>query len=597
MSLAIAAAAVRLIPLQWLHPLNWDELEFWQATRWIAEGKLPYRDYWEHHTPLQWFLFAPVTLLTDAHGIDAVLLLRWAQIPLWIATFAATNVWMKGAGLPAFPRWSAMTAALSSSLLMIPAVEYRVDALGCLLVMSGLLLAQRQHFFSAGAIFCLAAFANLRLGPVLVVAVVSLLIASRMRAYALAVGGTITLFTCVAFFYVTGSLEQLVQQVWTDNLAERYATPVAGGFLHRLLVPFGIRLLATDRLFELAAVDVAGVIMLAGGFVALLIVVLRWREESPLLLIAVTQLANLLFIGSMKFIYNYHFTLVVILMIPLLASLLASVRPPVVIAMLLVAVGISIFASIFRGKEHDRAYQDLIMREAHARTRADDRVFSGVPWALQREPAYRFWFLPELARQLVRNDLAPRYELRDVLAAPPALVVLDFNALLWLGVVQRELTPYFVRHYVPIWRELWIPAMNGVVTPGATVEWLVPRDGEYRLHASEHAAGHPWFQRPLQVASYKRPDAFRLTLPLDPPAAHSSLRWSVDGRRALIGDRTSLMRGQRLVATSLGDEPVAVFLLPSDERALFRQPPPGVTLEGETTRITHVPHIGIRMAR
>ena len=598
MALALTAAVVRIIPLQWLHPLNWDELEFWQATRWIAEGRLPYRDYWEHHTPLQWFVFAPVTLLSSSPGVEAVILLRWAQVPVWIATFYFTNSWMRGAGLGAFARWAAMCAALSSSMLMIPAVEYRVDALGCMLVMGGLLLAQRKHFFSAGIIFCLAAFANLRLGPMLVVAFVAIMVGTRFKAYAIAIGGTATLLVCLTFFGLTGSLEPLAQQVWTDNLAERFATPVETGFIHRLAVPFGVRLIATDRLFELAAVDVGGVIVLVAGFVALVVVLLRWRERSPLLLIAAIQLGNVAFVASMKFIYNYHLTLVVILMIPLVASLFERIRArPAIVAALVLACGVTIFASIFRGKEHDRAYQDLIMREADARTLPGDRVWSGIPWALQREPAYRFWFLPELARQLVRNDLAPRLELRDVLAAPPAAIVLDYNALLWLGTVQPELLPFFGRHYAPVWRELWVPALNGRIDAGSRLEWTVPRDGLYRLHASAQLAGHPWFRQPLLVTSYKRPDASRFTVALPEPGAHPSLVWEVDGRGARIGESVMLRRGQRVAVTSLGGPPLGIFLLSSDDRQLFRQPPPGVTLEGETTRVTHVPQIGARIAR
>ncbi|HYO76553.1 MAG TPA: hypothetical protein VE010_08825, partial [Thermoanaerobaculia bacterium] len=238
-ALALSAAAVRLIPLQFLHPLNWDELEFWRATAWIGEGRLPYRDFWEHHTPLMWFVFAPFTWLTEGAGVDALVALRWAQIPVWIATFWLTNLWMRGAGLGRFARWAAMAVALCSSLFMIPAVEYRVESFGCLLVMAGLVLAQRGHFFWAGVVFCMAGFANLRLGPVLVVAVLLVLARTRLRGWPVIAGGFAALVAWLAFFAATGSLDELVQQVWTDNLAERYARPVIGGFIHRLLVPFG----------------------------------------------------------------------------------------------------------------------------------------------------------------------------------------------------------------------------------------------------------------------------------------------------------------------------------------------------------------------
>ena len=94
------------------------------------------------------------------------------------------------------------------------------------------------------------------------------------------------------------------------------------------------------------------------------------------------------------------------------------------------------------------------MREVDARTRPGDEVWSGVPWALRRRPAYRFWFLPELARQLVLHGLDSRYAPHEVLRHPPAALVVDHNALLWMLTVQRELGPYFVHHYIPIWREL-----------------------------------------------------------------------------------------------------------------------------------------------
>ncbi|MFP5247746.1 MAG: hypothetical protein ACLGH0_13725, partial [Thermoanaerobaculia bacterium] len=444
-ALALTAAAVRLLPLHFLHPLNWDEIEFWRATSWIAEGRMPFRDFWEHHTPLTWFLFAPVTLLSKSPGVDAVILLRWAQIPLWILTFWLTNVWMRNAGLDRFARWAAMALALSSSLFMLPAVEYRVEALGCALLMGGLVLAQREKYVLAGVVFCLAGFANLRLGPVLVIAVLALLVAKKLRAWPIILGGGITLIAALAVCYANGMLQPLYEQVWADNLAERYATPVLNAFVHRLLVPFGVRILATDRFFELAAVDAGGIAVLVFGCIGFFVALFR---RSPVVLIAVLQLANLFFIASMKFIYNYHFALAVILMIPLIAIVLErrALSPSFVVAIVILAWSVNAFASIFRGKELDRMHQDTIMRAAHARTRPGDAVFSGIPWALQREPAYRFWFLPELARQLVRNGQAPKYNPWD---NPPAAVVVDYNVLQWISSVQRELAPFFTRHYIP----------------------------------------------------------------------------------------------------------------------------------------------------
>ncbi|MDQ3281268.1 MAG: hypothetical protein M3Q69_07625 [Acidobacteriota bacterium] len=587
MALALSAALIRLIPLQFLHPLNWDEIEFYRATAWIADGLMPFRDFWEHHTPLMWFLFAPFTKLTNSPGVDAIVLLRWVQVPVWVATFSLANLWMRGAGIARFARWSAMTVALASSLLMIPAVEYRVDSLGCMLVMAWLLLVQRQRWFFAGAILCLAGFANLRLGPVLVVAVWLALLTSRLRAWPIIAGGVVTLSACLAFFAATHSLRELVQQVWTDNLAEKYATPVIGAFVHRLLVPFGVRLIATDRTFELAAVDVGGIAVLLLGFAGLIYAL---RNRGELRMLAILQLTNLLFVASMKFIYNYHFALVVIFMIPLIASMFERVRrTQIVFAILVLAWSVNAFASIFRGKELDRAYQDLIMREVAARTLPGESVWSGMTWCLQCHPAYRFWFLPELARQLVRTGLAEPY---DIGRRPPSAVVFDHNALVWVGTVQRELAPYLLRHYIPVWRELWMPGLNARIPPGHSYVWRANAQANYRLYVSAPLARHPWFRNPLAFVTYKKADASRFTIRLPEPEQQQGV---VRVNAVMVDGVFPLRFEQRVVATNTSDRELAVFLIPSDERILFREPPGGATLEGESTRVTHIPDFGVEI--
>lgn len=581
-ALAITAAAVRLVPLQWLHPLNWDELEFFAATKWIAEGRVPYRDFWEHHTPLVWFVFAPVAAFIDSVGTSAIIAMRWAQIPVWIATFWLANLWMRGVGLAAFARWSAMALALSSSMLMIAAVEYRVDPLACALVMAALVLAQRNRGFAAGVLFCLAAWANLRFAPLVVVAV--LLLQLRRRDWRMIAGGLAAFAVTLLYFVVTGSLDELWQQVGVDNTAEKFAEPIIGGFMHRLLVPFGIRIIASDRLFDVASFDAGGVAVLLLGFTGLVLALRRWRDRDDLVLLAALQAANLVVIASMKFVYNYHFAIVVLLMLPLVAAAIERIpRQGVVLGAVGVAFCVTVFASLFRGKELDLAYQDLIMREVHRRTNPGERIWAGVPWGIHRQPAYRFWFLPELTRQLVLKRLAPPYVVHD----PPALVVFDHNALVWVANVQRELAPFFVRHYVPVWRNLWVPGMNAVLPPGARIEWTVPRDGVYRLFASPELARHPWFRAPVYVGAYDNADP-RVTLRLPAPAPHPALEWSRDPSQPL-------RKGERMAVTNGGDVVLGVFLLSGDDTVLFRQPPGGATLEAASTRVTHVPRIGVRI--
>lgn len=53
-----------LIFLQLQKPFSWDELEHLHATYLVSLGKLPYRDFFEHHHPLLWYLAMPFFRVT-----------------------------------------------------------------------------------------------------------------------------------------------------------------------------------------------------------------------------------------------------------------------------------------------------------------------------------------------------------------------------------------------------------------------------------------------------------------------------------------------------------------------------------------------------
>jgi hypothetical protein len=609
--LALTAAAVRLIPLHFLNPLNWDELEFYRATVWVAEGRVPYRDFWQNHTPLPWFLFAPFAALTKGPGVASVIALRWAQVPVWIVTFWLANVFMRRVGIERFARWAAMALALSSSLFMIPAIEYRVDSVACMFYLAGLVLAvtstSRGSAVASGAMFCLAGFSNLRLGPLLALTVLILrIVDTRERAWRpnrrinwTFAGVAVTLGACLTYFAATGSLDDLYHQVWYENyLGDKYSEPIVGAFFHRLLVPFGIRIIASDRLFDPQVIDPGGVAILVLGFWGMAGALRSWRSPHGLTLAAILQVCSLVFIAAMKFIYNYHFEIVVLMMLPLVAATIEQLRRPRwIVALVAVACCVNLFASVFRGKEWDRAFQDFVMREADSRTLPGEKVWSGAPWALRREPAYRFWLLPEIARHLVRHGHAQPYALGDVLRDPPAAVVFDHNALVWTAMIQREIAPFFVRHYIPVWRNLWVPALNTRLAPQSRFEWVVPRDGTYRMFVSPDLATHPWFRDPLLAGVYEKPDSDRLTLRLPPAAPHPALAWWVDGKAVQPSAAIALRKHQRVAVANQGPEPLGLILLPGDDTVLFRQPPSGATLEAATTRVTHVPHFGAKIQR
>lgn len=592
-ALALSAAAFRLLPLGWLHPLNFDEIEFFRATDWVCRGLVPFRDFWEHHTPLQWLVFAPFTALTRSEGTGAVVFMRWMQVPLWIVTFWLANLWMRRLAIAAYARWAAMALALSSSFLMIAAVEYRVDVLGCALYLAGLVMAMRVAegrgwVVGAGIAFFLAGFANLRLGPLLAVTVVVLWFFDR-RTWWSVVGVLAAAIVALGAFAAAGALDDLVRQVWYENyLGDKLSEELPRRFQHRLLVPFGIHLLGAKVTFDPVTIDPGGAALLVLGAIGVIRALRGVRARDPRAAAAILQIVSIAFIASMKVVFNYHFMIVALMMLPFVAMEVERVkRRELVLAIVVAAWCVNAFASVFRGKELDREYQDVIMRAAHRVTKPGEKVWDGAGFALRREPAYRFWFLPALADVLVRHGHAEPY---DLLRNPPAAIVTDHLALKWL-VQHRELRRLVVTHYLPLWRDLWIPAPSARLTPTRPrMTWTVLRDGRYRVYASPALANHPWFRAPVWVGVYERPDAARFPVRLGAPVTHPELRWSAP----VVGGRVSLRKGQQLSVEWRGAQPIGVMLVPDDHAAMFRQPPPTATLEAAYPRVTHVPRLAAR---
>ena len=588
--LAAVSIAVRLFAMAYLHPLNWDEVEYFRATDWVRQGLVPFRDFWEHHTPLQWFVFAPLTGLTGSPGAGAILFMRWTQLPFWIAAFWLVNRLMTRSGIDPFARWSALIVGLTSSLLMISAMEYRVDTLANVLYLGGLLLVLSEpsprsqgeggrrpdegRALLAGALFCLAGFANLRLGPLLAVTVIlNRLIDVRERRWGgsnranwVFVGVIATFALGMAYFVATGSLRALYQHVWVENyVGEKYAQRVPFAFVHRILVVFGVRLYGGEEAFVLSGIELAGVALIIAGLFGLIRALREVRTPGPLFVLALLQIANLLAISRMKFVYHYHLQIAVLLMLPFVAAAVEKiVARRVVLAFLVVAVAVNVPIVLLRGKERDLAYQDRIMREVHARTQSGDKVFDGVGWAIRREPAYRFWFLPVLVRQLVMHGHASPYN--SWMTDPPAAIITDRNAKVWIA-MDRRLRSFVEHHYLPLWQDLWMPAMSATLRAGGRAEWVVPATGRYRIVAGPDV---------------RRGPQFRVV-----PRGADLLQWTVDGRPVAGGNVIDLRKGSRVAATAVRD--LSVFLVPGSETVWFRQPPEGVTIDGELPRVWHIP--------
>jgi hypothetical protein len=605
--ISLLSVIARLFQLQGLHPIVWDEIEFFRATDWVRRGLVPFRDFWEHHTPLQWFVFAPVTALTNSPGASAILLMRWAQLPLWIIAFVLLRGWMRRAGISAFAAWTAMALVLCSSLFMLPAVEYRVDVLGSVLYIAALVCLQRiadspKFAFFGGALLCLAGFANLRLGPL---AVLTLLLVRLVRTRDRAWGGNARANWCFAgaaaafaaacaYFAATHSARIAWQRVWSDNsISVGFEQAVDWMFVHRFAIVFGLRLIDSAPNFQLSSIDPGGIaILVIGGFGVVRALRRGVRAPGDDFFLAFLQAASILFIAAMKFVFNYHLEIVVLMMAPFVAIEIdrfatSEARRRALIALVVFAATVNIAAALFRGKESDTVYQDFVMREVDRRS-AGSKVFDSTGWALHREPAYRYWFLRANVLVMEEHKLFESYTIADVLRDPPAAVIADYDLRRWLA-AHRPFGEFIVRHYLPLWREIWLPGMSARVTPLApAARWIVLADGTYDVYASTNLASHPWYRRPLNFE-----------LPLwrgaGPPSAAdrgARIDWFVDG--APISATTSLIlrSGQHLDAISREPLPVGIMLINAKNDAAFCQPPPGTTLEASAPPQWHVPNLG-----
>lgn len=608
MAMVAVGAVARAVALQFLRPVHWDEIEHFRASDWIRQGLVPFRDFWEHHTPVLWYFGAPFTALTDSPGAGAILLMRWTQVPLWILTFWLLAVWMRDAGLGSFARWAGILTVASSSLLMIPSGEFRPDTLAALLFVAGLVLLQRVHVsrryaFFAGVVFCLAGLTNLRLGPLLAItALLARILDAREKRWVgvprihwTYAGVIATLGAALGFFAANGSLRPFLQSVWMENfVGNRIQEGVPLMFLHRITGVFGYRLIGVDSgpHFELASVDVAGAALLILGTIgAVRQLVRNRREPDDLFFLACLQVASVLFVWGMKFIYSYHFVIIAVLATPFVAAELERIaNRRVVVAFLVCCCAVNVFAALFRGKEHDRAYQDLIMREAHRHTAPDASICDGAGWVRGRRPAYKYWFLPSLVLELERRGQFEPLRPEQVLADPPGALIADRNVLVWLS-SRKPLRDVFTRHYFPVWRNLWLPGPNGLLQPSnPAMTWVVPADGVYRLHTSRPLVAHPWFHVPLRMTQLYTPLTKRFEIPVASIADDGAVEWRVNGR-VVTTPTIALRRLDRLEARLLDDAPTAVLAIRGNPSTLVMQPRPGITLEAIEAPETHVPDL------
>ncbi len=540
-------------------PLGWDELEYFRATRWVSEGQVPFRDFWEHHTPLQWLVFAPVAFFASGPGAASIVVMRWAQAAMWVATLALVLVIARQAGTARWARWCAIVFLLASPSFLRFAVEYRVDALGNFLFIAAVALAMsRPRWIAFGALMSAAVLANMRLVPLVIVAALVFFVRDR-RAWRMAAGVALVAAPFIAFLFATGAWQPFVDGIARYNTESAKLLEVHTFFV-TLLAPVWVQDIAALALW-LAAI--------AGGL-------LGWRTRAARE-IAILFVASIATIAAMEVQYEYHFQTTYLLMVPLAAiafERLAGQREqwrPVLAAVVAIAIGINLLHVSSPAFGNEMRYQDAVMREVDRRTLPAERVWDGSGYALRREPAYRYWFLATGVRMLASVGKLPGYEIAK---NPPAAIIYNLRLQRWFEIFP-DTARYATHHYVPLYRDLWVPGLSGTVSAGGRAAWVVPRDGRYTIYASPALLRHPWLTTPLQYATINGPLAARYAIPLRdlPGPPEGSLAWAVNGRRVAPGSQTlDLRKGDRVAVLSSAPAPLGVIVAPADVSVLCLGP-------------------------
>ncbi|HEX8252428.1 MAG TPA: hypothetical protein VF846_04695 [Thermoanaerobaculia bacterium] len=550
-----------------------DELEFFRATKWIGEGRVPFRDFWEHHTPLQWIAFAPVArLFANGPGIESVLALRWAQVVLWIAIFGLLFRVARREQIDALP---ALVLLLASATFIRKAVEYRLDVPGNLAYVAALASiafgATRARWIAFGAVMSAAVLANMRLAPlVIATAIVALLWRADERRWRFNVsalwmvpGVAAVAGAFVGWLMLARAWRPFLDSIINYNLASATLLEV-DTFSDALLLP-------------LWSLDPAGIAFWLFGGAGLVLALRGIRTPGPLQIFAILTLASIGTIATMEVQYDYHFQNAWLLMVPLAASALARLREAWLrIVAIVAAAGVAIsMLQVVPSFGAEAEYQDTIMSEADRVTREGETVFDGAGFALRREPAYRYWFLTTGVRMLAERGTLARYDEREMAARPPAAIVADYRLRVYLQTLPR-LARYATRHYVPLYRNLWVPGMTALIGPAAQrIVWIAPRAGRYDVQASAALATHPWFTNPLAYAEVVGPVAPRYAMRFGelPPLRADVLRWRVDGVVQPVGTRTlDLRKGSRVELLASSSARAGVLLVPHRTRALALAP-------------------------
>ena len=153
-------------------PFNPDELQHLHIAWLIAQGKIVYRDFWEHHGPLYSLFNGALIWISDPE--PSVRILLWSRLlSLILSSIVGVLTWFiaRNLGLSKTAAWLAVAAYSSLDMVQNKGVEMRPDVPQTLFWIGGILLLIRNQDAGslkraayAGVLFALTILSNAKAG-------------------------------------------------------------------------------------------------------------------------------------------------------------------------------------------------------------------------------------------------------------------------------------------------------------------------------------------------------------------------------------------------------------------------------------------------
>jgi hypothetical protein len=486
----VAWFALQAARLAWFKGYSLDEMTYAHASWAIAQGQVPFRDFFAHHTPLLLQLGAPAFLLVGDDAA-ALRLLRLGMLASVGGACVASAVLLRAWG------WGALLAVgflVSTPLYAVLGTEFRPDGLAFSLWLAAVALlgAERWRPFPralvAGALTIVAVWASEKVlvyGAGFAVALVVDLVRPRRERYLLAdpwgfvIGAALALVPIVASLVATGSSMDFARNFLSASLLhERHHPGIPWSTYLGPFVRDSARLLPLALVGVVAALRgeprrLAGGGLLAAGLALSLTSFLVQRAAYPYSLI---PFAGLLALFAAHGTWTLAAGAVRLRQRPLRAVAIAAL-----VAYLLpwwtAAQG---ELSLQQGRT--RAHQERVLQLLDRLLEREDPVYDNAGAAIGR-PHVRYEYF-------TNHTLRTRYGERLAREVPRSIEAAGCTA--WMrerrtAGLPAELQEYLEVHFQPYSGDLYLWGSRYDPRPLGSVEasFLAVRPGRYFVHPPE----------------------------------------------------------------------------------------------------------------